>query len=156
MKKNDRKIEGYIVWIECQHCNEKFPAFTFSGDIDQVTEGLGALSCMTDPEIIISELTASEWNSMPPEVGIKKFVQRVSNLLDRDDLILPVIASYEHSETDDANFQEFLKKYKPSMPVYKCIKCGRESGRVIRTISPSDFKAEGGAIQLVGKLSLKT
>lgn len=93
-----RRVSGTVVRLCCQSCHGTFPHFRFEGEGDADTAGLGSLSSCMKNEVVIAEMSASEWNNFESS-GAQKFQDRLSSQLGRSDLRAVQLLRVHHSQS---------------------------------------------------------
>lgn len=120
--------EGEIVVCKCQRCYEMFPVFTFVADTDMVTSGCVALTALGNRIALTEQRPDETIGGLETRVGVGFKSVPVYYI---DTPIEP-----------NLSFQAFRKHYKPSIPIYTCIKCGSDS-KVVRKESKKEFLCYG-------------
>ena len=143
-----RSVEGDVVTLRCEQCGTTFHHFVFSGDTDMATAGLGSLSSCLGNDVVISEMTATEWNAA--ESGQKAFSTRVSEALGRD--LATVSLSAE--ETRKPFLSRLFARRSPDVAGYACACCSGGRAREVRRAAVDQFQAEGGRVTIFGDLVL--
>jgi hypothetical protein len=149
-----RFIEGYINKLDCRSCKALSYGFTFSGDTDMATQGLASLTSVITNELILFEMTGSEWNNYSDQTSAE---HRISILLKRDDLRAALFLRTEDTSPNGKgiNFQEFRKNYKPPAVIYKCPICETGEAVSIEKQTIADYKNNGGTIICLNNLKIR-
>ena len=121
--------EGEINIIKCDSCGEEFPDFIFVADTDMVTYGCLSL---TNKNKEIALTLAGEAES------IKDVEERIGQGFH----VLEVEYEDRTPSTKGQSFQDFLKTYKPPLPIYHCIYC-HSKAFVNRTETKDQFLSHG-------------
>lgn len=143
-----RLVEGNVVALQCEQCSTTLHHFEFAGDTDMATDGLGSLSSCLGNDVVISEMTAAEWNA--GELGQKAFSRRASEALRRD-LRTVTLSTIEPQRRF---FSLTFASRKPTILQYACPCCSGGRSREVWRKTVDNFKAEGGQITILGDLSL--
>lgn len=150
-----RRVSGTVVRLCCQSCHRTFPHFRFEGEGDADTAGLGSLSSCMENEVVIAEMSASEWNNSESS-GAQKFQDRLSSQLGRSDLRAVQLLRVHHSQSSPVSvtFQEFRKQFVPPQVTYSCPCCTHgESSEASQSVV-EEYLRSGGHITLIGDLQL--
>lgn len=147
----DRKVEGSILRLRCSDGTD-FVYFQFSGENDVQTWQLDSLCSLGGNEVILAEMSDSEWGRLN-EGGRKEFEKRISSQLGRTDLrYVDLVRVVENGpQGGGISFQEFLKSYRRPSLFFSCLEGDGES-HVIEEMTPSAFIATGGSITIFGNL----
>ena len=151
-----RRVSGTVLRLRCSSCQKTFPHFSFFGDTDMATQGLGSVTSFERNEIVLAEFSPDEWNNFEVD-GTERFERRLRKLLDRDDLRVVRLRAVEETAeaARGASFQEFLKQYRPSSLVFSCACCEGGQSRPIGETTVEEFEQAGGKISVVGRLSTR-
>jgi hypothetical protein len=80
-------IYDTILWLKSQTTGKRFPVVVFSADRDKVTEGCVALTSVGGSEIVVTQLTADEYQSTECEPsGYLQVETHVTDVRGRSDL----------------------------------------------------------------------
>jgi hypothetical protein len=151
-----RRVSGTVLKLHCSSCRKTFPHFSFSGDTDMVTLGLGSVTSCERNEVVLAEFSAGEWNDLEVD-GAARFERRLRKLLDRDDLRVVRLLAVEETATvaRGVSSQKFLKQYRPPNLVFSCANCEGGQSRPISEATVDEFEQGGGRISVVGGLSTR-
>jgi hypothetical protein len=109
---------GSVLWLQDQH--GRFPVFQFEGDTDAFGMGWMSFTSTNRREIVVAEVTASEWNEGAS--GEARALQRVSEALGRDDLrFVPCLRLEATGESGRVSFQAFRASNARPKPVYAAL-----------------------------------
>jgi hypothetical protein len=146
-------IEGSVSILRCSECGEDWPQVTFSGDTDMTTSGLASLSSHVCNEVVIAEMSASEFADTTGRV----LEERINRQLRRSDLrSIQVLRSEPAPIADGLSFQEFRKVYEPPRLVFACPDCDEGEGTKIASLSPAAFIAQGGKVTNLTERELRS
>lgn len=129
--------------LRCGACRRHIPHVVFEGDTDMATAGLGALTALSRPEVVLARLTGPEWNL--GEVGTALFQARIARQLDRADLVIPTVKRRERREVR-RRVAAFGPPPVETLTVYQCPCCPEGEAIAVDTVRPARFEAEGGRI----------
>lgn len=79
-------IYDTILWLKSQTTGKRFPVVVFSADTDMVTEGWVALTSIERPEIVVTQMTAEEYQSGGEPSGYLQVETHVTDVRGRSDL----------------------------------------------------------------------
>ncbi|MEP3891211.1 MAG: hypothetical protein ABJN69_12185 [Hellea sp.] len=117
-----------------------------------VTMGLGSLTSRVIDELVLFEMTGSEWVN---DSGQNEAKERISKLLKRDDLEpVDLLRAERYNHYKGSNFQKFSASYKPPILIYACPKCEVGEARGIEEVSIDEFEAGLGKITCLDGLQL--
>ena len=152
---NQRKVTGTVLKLRCAACGKVFPHFRFSGEDDTDTVGLYSLSNCNQDDLVIAEMTPSEWNGFEQN-GAHEFESRIRHQLHRDDLRLVRLVRTELPPVSGAgmSFQEFRKTYKALEEIFSCPCCETGESALVEELMIDRFRDLGGTITVVGSLSV--
>jgi len=114
----------------------------FSADSDMATIGWVSLTSTLVAEVVIAEMTATEFGAAQPE-GHKQVEKRINQTLSRDDLRCVWLDRVEETQVSAAglSFQEFRKLYVPPRLLYRDIYSEGSVAEKVRESTLADFQA---------------
>jgi hypothetical protein len=141
-------IYDTILWLKSQTTGKRFPVVVFSADTDMVTEGWVALTSIERPEIVVTQMTAEEYQSGGEPSGYLQVETRVNGVLGRSDLKCSWLVRVEETGPSGKglSFQEFCRVSQPPRlffrDVFNTDFLAEEDSRVSRT----EFERGGGKV----------
>jgi hypothetical protein len=117
-------IYDTILWLKSRSTGRRFPVVLFSADTDMPTEGWVCLSSTRHAEVVVTQLTAAEYEAGgSPAEAYAEVERRVNRALGRDDLKCSWVVRVEEMGPSGAgmSFQDFLKVYRPPKVWYRDI-----------------------------------
>jgi hypothetical protein len=121
-----------------------FPHAVFFGDTDMATAGWISLTSRSRREIVLAELTASEWNA--GEAGVEGLIGRLHQTLGRTDLAHVRLVRPPSFPAAGLSLADFRRKI--GKPTYSDLSGAGESS-VEREESLEDFQRNGGIVSVV-------
>ena len=148
-----RIIEGSVLRLECAACRREIWHFSLFGDSDVATSGLYSASSVSKKEVVVAEAEAEEWDRDDGDA----FARRLNDELQRNDLVfVRLLRVEEHSEMHPGELPiDFMNRYRRPTLYFSCPHCADGESTVVEELEPSEFRAAGGAINLVGDLELR-
>ncbi|WP_084197368.1 hypothetical protein [Solimonas soli] len=141
-----------ILWLKSESTGKQFPAVLFSGDTDMVTAGWVSLTSALKSELVVTQLTAEEYQATAKDSsGYLQVEQRMNAALGRTDLrcLWFVRAEQAAPSGRGLSFQEFKKAYVPPVIYYRDIyQAGAVASEASR-VSISEFERGGGKLVVV-------
>jgi hypothetical protein len=145
-------IYDTILWLKSQSTGKRFPIVLFSADTDMPTEGWVCLTSTRDPEVVVTQLTAEEYEATGAAADAYAEVeQRVNREVARDDLRCSWIVRVEEVGPSGAgmSFQDFLKVYQPPKVWYRDIFDPTGEAEEDARLDRTDFEREGGRVTVI-------
>jgi hypothetical protein len=143
-------VQGLVQETRCAQCGALAAAFTFSGDTDMVTNGLGAAAC-GNRKLALGALTPDELQA--GELGLEDFAERAARQFGDDFRSVRVKRYQKGSSLSGTSFAEFRRSYQHAQPIYLCRVCGGDA-QVVAARRPAEFESVGGTIHLLGEVGL--
>lgn len=142
------EIYDTIVWL-ANPAGKLFPIVRFTGDTDMVTEGWVSLTSTERPEVVVTQATAEEWNSLE-STGASQIEARINRQLGRNDLrYVRLMRVEDQGNPKGVSFQEFRKAYKPPKLLYQDIYSPTSQASEVSQTTRADFERGGGKVLVI-------
>jgi hypothetical protein len=142
-------IYDTILWLESQATGRHFPTVLFSADTDMATAGWESLTSIHRHEIVVTQLTAEEFQATARNPSAYVQVEnRVNAVLGRDDLRVPWLARIEERGPQAAglSFQAFRNAHRPPRLLYRDILVVNSLSEERFRESREEFESRGGSL----------
>jgi hypothetical protein len=155
MTSGSRIVKGAVLKLRCDACASEFPHFSFEGEGDTDTIGLGSLTSCSKNELVLAEIEPAEWNTFD-RGGSARFQERFQREMSRDDLrLVTLMRSVSRSPSGArVGFQEYVKSYKPPELILSCPCCEAGESRVAEEVTIEQFIQSGGRVTPTGRLTI--